>query len=180
MFGKKEESAEISIEDVVNELEKGHRVFKSFEKGLDVAKTIRTLKQTELEVNERISIATAEMSKRESDLADAIARHDETMSKARKEIIVAQNQAEKILSDASEAADKKIAVANDAAAQSYAMAVEKINALQAKAENLEKLANSLAYEVAEREASLAEINERLVKAKEAFKKAMGDISVGVI
>lgn len=170
MFGK----SEIGIEELINELEKGQRIFKSFEKGLEVAKSIRALKQTENEVNARIATAKTEAEKAEKENVASMSRHEDMLSKAQKDIVVARNQAEKILSDAATEADKKIAQAQDASAQAFAIAVEKVNVLQAKAVDLEKKVNDLADEEAERIASLADIEGKLAKAKEAVKKALGE------
>lgn len=107
----RDKNVEFSTTELLEALERGQRIYKGFEHGLDVARRIANLEGSERDLLKRVEEAKALCDSVERDCAEKIAR-------AKAEALSANGQADKIITDAKAEADKivtrSLAKASDA------------------------------------------------------------------
>lgn len=88
---------ELSISQLKTELERGCRMFKAFEKGVEVIAALEGLEQTAQAMNKAASDAAAKKEKAEADLLEQMKKADGVSERTKAMVVSAQYEAETLM-----------------------------------------------------------------------------------
>lgn len=148
------------IGEVVSELQKGHKIFKAFEKGLEVAQALQGLVQNEKELKAAVESARVDLEKANAELVSV-----------RGGIAAAREEGEKHKVLAKEAAATFMADAKAAAAALRDEVDLEIKAKRKEIDSLLDEANSLAIQVVDAKRELQNVNDAISQSKAALAAA---------
>ncbi len=163
--------SELSIADVLNELQKGHRAFKAFEKGIEVAEFLS--KADDILRQKKAEVASVEA---EIEKAKAL------LSPLAEKVKAKEQEAAQIVADAKAKAEEIEAKAKAKAATLEAATAEKVAASErAHALVMDRFAKEEAQanaNAAEAKAAAEEANKKAADANRALAQAKAALGVG--
>lgn len=160
----RDRNTELSMAELLDALERGHRLFKGFEYGLDVARRVANLEGAERDLMKRVEESTALCVSVERDCdarkSRAIADLSEYTGKAEAVIADAKRQASIILADATTAAKQEVDAARLASMKEMALVESRREEVKAIRQDIDAA-----------KADLAKLGKQIADAR-AAKKAL--------